>query len=174
MENKTAQIRLPFWETVRRSFMYVLTNLDVYLKVTALWFAIILYEMFTDFPSICNLSAEGCTGGWMQNVSILLLMLASIAIVIAFCRVIVLKVPSSYFSWAFGKREIVYLLYNILLIAIITLPSIVLIFSWAYFGRMLGMSEGFYNVSLIIPLLLAIYFPGCSWSFPQLPLMTGK
>ena len=114
MENKTAQIRLPFWETVRRSFMYVLTNFDVYLKVTALWFAIILYEMFTDFPSICNLSAEGCTGGWMQNVSILLLMLASIAIVIAFCRVIVLKVPSSYFSWAFGKREIVYLLYNIL------------------------------------------------------------
>lgn len=84
MENKTAQIRLPFWETVRRSFMYVLTNFDVYLKVTALWFAIILYEMFTDFPSICNLSAEGCTGGWMQNVSILLLMLASIAIVIAF------------------------------------------------------------------------------------------
>ncbi len=174
MENKTAQIRLPFWETVRRSFMYVLTNLDVYLKVTALWFAIILYEMFTDFPSICNLSAEGCTGGWMQNVSILLLMLASIAIVIAFCRVIVLKVPSSYFSWAFGKREIVYLLYNILLIAIITLPSIVLIFSWAYFGRMLGMSEGFYNVSLIIPLLLAIYFSRLFLVFPAIAVDDRK
>lgn len=158
MDNNSAVIKLPFWETVRRSFMYVLTNMDVYLKVSALGFAILIYEMFTGFPSLCNINETGCSGGWQQNVSIVLLSLVSIAVVIAYCRVMVLKSPTNYFSLAFGRRELLYLLYNILIIAIITLPSLLAIFVFAYLGQMLHFPETVFNLAVLIPLAFTIYF----------------
>ena len=47
MESKNSetpvQIILPFWETVRRSFLYVFRNRDTYVKITAVWFSNFLY-----------------------------------------------------------------------------------------------------------------------------------
>lgn len=161
-------IELPFWETVRRSFLYVLTNMDVYLKTTALGFAILIYEMFTGFPSLCNIRPNGCSGGWQQNVSLFLLTIASIAIVIAFIRHIVLKVPNGYFSLAFGKREAVYFIYNIMFIAIITLPSVLVIFLMALVGQSLGLADGFFSLAIIVPVALTIYFSRLFLVFPAI------
>lgn len=166
MDNNSQAINLPFWETIRRSFLYVLTNLDIYLKVSALGFAILIYELFTGFPSLCNISAGGCVGSWEQNVSILLLSLISIAIIIAFCRVIILKTSTNYFTLAFGKREILYLLYSLFMVAIITLPSILLVFTYAYVAQLLHLPEFMFNFSILIPFLLTIYFSRIFLVFP--------
>lgn len=166
MTNNSEIIKLPFWETIRRSFVYVALNLETYLKVSALMFAILIYEMFTGFPSICNLDSAGCVGGWKQNVSMILMSVASIAVVIAYCRTIVLKTPTNYLSLSFGKREIKYLLYGLLIVAMITLPSIVIIFSVAYFGQMAGLPDNIYNILVIVPLLITIYFARFYLVFP--------
>lgn len=166
MNNNSDVIKLPFWETIRRSFVYVALNLETYLKVSAVMFAILIYEMFTGFPSICNLDSTGCTGGWQQNVSMVLMSVASIAVVISYCRTIVLKTTSNYFSLAFGKREIKYLLYGLLIVAMITLPSIVIIFSVAYFGQMASFPDAFYNILVLVPLLITIYFARFYLVFP--------
>lgn len=171
METKPSSniIQLPFWETVRRSFLYVVENLDVYLKVTSIWFALLIYEMFNGFPSICNISSNGadCYSDWSHKVSIILISLASIAVVIAFCRHIILKLPVKYFMFSFGRRELKYLLFNIVFIGVITLCSILSIFVIAYLGQILHLPESFFNFTILIPLALTIYacrfflvFPG--------------
>lgn len=174
MDNNSKIIKLPFWETIRRSFLYVLTNLNVYLKVSALGFAILIYEVFTGFPSICNIRAEGCIGGWQQNVSIILLSLVSIAIIIAFCRVIILKTSTNYFTLAFGKREILYLLYSLLMVALITAPSIVLVFVYAYIVQLVHLPEFMFNLSILIPFLLTIYFSRMFLVFPAVAVDNYK
>lgn len=169
MENKPSSdiIVLPFWETVRRSFLYVVENFDVLLKVTSIWFALLIYEMFNGFPSICNISDAGCYSDWRHKVSIVLISLASIAVVVAFCRHVILKLPVKYFMFSFGMRELKYMLFNIVFISIITIISIVSIFLLAYVMQWLRFPESWFNITILIPLAFTIYacrfflvFPG--------------
>lgn len=182
METKPSSniIQLPFWETVRRSFLYVLENLDVYLKVSSIWFALLVYEMFNGFPSICNISTAGCYSDWRHKVSIILISLASIAVVIAFCRHIILKLPVKYFMFSFGRRELKYLLFNIIFIASITLCSILSIYVLAYLGQLLHLPDAFFNLTILIPLALTIYacrlflvFPGIAVDDKEMTVKTS-
>lgn len=168
MNNTIEEIKLPFWETIRRSFLYVAVNKETYLKVSAVWFAILIYEMFTGFPSICNLDNRGCTGGWMQNVSMILMSVASVAVVIAYCRFIILKETSKYFSFAFGKREVKYLLFGFFIVASITIPSIIIIFAVASLGQLVHLPENFFSILILVPFLITIYFSRLYLVFPAI------
>ena len=50
MDNKSEIIKLPFWETIRRSFIYVLARPGLFLQVSAIWFAFLIYEVICGFP----------------------------------------------------------------------------------------------------------------------------
>ena len=54
MNNKSEIIKLPFWETIRRSFIYVLARPRLFLQVSAIWFAFLIYEVICGFPSACK------------------------------------------------------------------------------------------------------------------------
>lgn len=166
MDNKPLVINLPFGETVRRSFMYVLTKPGLYLKISGIWFALLIYELLCGFPSACNFHPETCTGEWRQNVSVLLLTIASIGIVISYSREVVLKTSLNYFSLNFLKLGVIYLFYKLLFVLLITVPSIVAIFIFAFIGQMLNFSEPVCIVALIFPLMFIIYFSRVLLVFP--------
>ena len=173
MESKNSetpvQIILPFWETVRRSFLYVFRNRETYVKITAVWFSILLYEMFTGFPSLCNISPDGCQGGdWQYKVALILISFASVAVVVAYCRNIILKEELKKFAFSFGKRELKYILFNIIFIGIITITAVFSIFVFAYIGQLLHFPESIFNLTILIPLALTIYFSRFFLIFPAI------
>ncbi len=166
-EKQPVQLNLPFWETVKRSFMFVLKNMKTYLKISAPAFAIVVYEMLCGFPILCNINPESCTPGLAQRGSLALLWIVSFAVTIAFCRVVVLKTPADYFSLAFLKRECKYILYNLLLVAAIMLPAFLLIAIVAFIGSFLGMTQNsLVTIGMFIPLLLTIYAARLFLVFP--------
>ena len=82
------QIKLPFWECLRRSFFYAFVNFDAFVKIASVWFLILLYEIFAGFPSLCGLKESGCPGESFQNVSVVMVSLASVAVAVAFSRLV--------------------------------------------------------------------------------------
>ena len=53
------QIKLPFWECLRRSFFYAFVNFDAFVKIASVWFLILLYEIFAGFPSLHRQRKDG-------------------------------------------------------------------------------------------------------------------
>lgn len=167
-------ISLPFSETIRRSLTYVFTNMDIVLKVSAIWFVILIYEAAAGFPSLCNINNTCSNNNIAQNISVILLSLTSIAVSIAFIRVIILKTPTNYFTFSFGLREIKYFLYSILLVLIYGASSFFLIYSLSYLGQKLAFPEWYFNLMLIVPLLIIIYCSRFYLVFPAVAVDDKK
>ena len=168
MSDNIKKIDLPFWETLRRSFAFVGRNMDVYLKVSALWFIFLLYEIFAGFPSACNISAGGCTGGMEQKISMLLLSISSIAIAVAYSRVVILKSDINYFTLSFLKSGLKYLLFGLVIITLIAVPSFIFVFLLAYLGEIVGLPDGFFKMLILVPLLLMIFLARLYLVFPAI------
>lgn len=138
--NSLTTIRLPFWETIRRSFLYVLFNLPTLWKIACLWFAILLVDVFSGYPTLCNIDTAYCKEGVSQNLtlSMVLLAIAAIAIMVKFSRFVILKEEPLCCRISFGKKELKYLGYALLLIlGIVAL------------GMLLGLVSGLFNVILL-------------------------
>lgn len=120
MENK---INLPFFETVRRSFIYVFLHGQTAFRICAVWSVLLVFEMAVGFPVLCSLNADTCSGGLLQNLSVVLLSLAGISIITAFCRHIILHQEyPGYWNLHFGRRELRYLLRSLIYGLIVFLP----------------------------------------------------
>ena len=103
------QTVLPFRETLRRSMAYVFMNLNAVWKITAVWFSLLLYEIWADFPALCY-PEEKCAGGWRGSLSSLLLTIAYVSVSVSFIRQIILGENKGYRGFVFGKRELIYCL----------------------------------------------------------------
>lgn len=121
MENK---INLPFFETVRRSFIYVFLHGQTAFRICAAWSVLLVFEMAAGFPVLCSLNADTCSGGLLQNLSVVLLSLAGISVITAFCRGIILHQEyPGYWNLHFGRRELRYLFCSLLYGLIVFLPA---------------------------------------------------
>ena len=115
------QIKLPFWECLRRSFFYAFVNFDAFVKIASVWFLILLYEIFTGFPSLCGLKDGGCPGATFQNISVVMVSLASVAVAVAFSRLVILREHVRPFAFSFGRRELKYLAGFSLILSVVPL-----------------------------------------------------
>lgn len=152
MNKNKMVINLPLFETLKRSFLYTIFNFDLAVKVCAVWATIIIYEIFAGFPALCHLSEQGCGDKILQNISVLVLSLASIAIIIAYCRGLILKEDSKRFVFSLGRRELKYLGFSLILVALIIFPVIVLSFILKAFK----VSENGSNILVIVLLINSI------------------
>ena len=118
------QIKLPFWECLRRSFFYAFVNFDAFVKIASVWFLILLYEIFAGFPSLCGLKESGC--------------------------------PVRPFAFSFGRRELKYLAYSLLLFLLIIVPSVMVM------GIVAGILER-----------IGANLPGVSLALSVVPLIAG-
>ena len=117
-ENK--KIRLPFWETVRRSYMYVIANFGTLCKLAAPAFAIVIYEMCSGFPTIDITNGGNYDEESLSNiVAVVLYLLVSLALSVACCRQIIIKKHGEYMTWEFWRRTFFYILCNLLILLII-------------------------------------------------------
>lgn len=126
---KNNLIKLPLGETVRRSFGYVFFNMPMLVKIVACWFVFLIYELSTDFPVLCSLDGSACRQSWQQLLSMLFLSLASISILVATCRMIILATPPRRILWfSFGKRELRYTWKTIVFTAMVIFLTFIVLF----------------------------------------------
>lgn len=153
MNENNQKINLPLWETVRRSFAYVVANSVPLVKISVAWLVLLLvFDMFTGFPSLCSLNSAVCNGGWAQNVSMVALSFSSVAVIVAFIRQIVLHIQyAGFWNLNFGKREIRYILAGFIFIAIIAIPAFL-------YGVLTGFAGVFYQIDRLI--FTQIFFIG--------------
>lgn len=156
-------ISLPFWETVKRSFLYPLVNIGVVMKIIGIWFLLLIYEVANGYPTICKLTGEGCNG-ISQNIAMLLLSFASISIAVAFSRNVILKTQYDKLTFSFGKKEWRYLGYNLLIILIVAVPSLLFVILASYLASIVNLDIT--NYVFIIPLAVTIV---CSRFYLVLP-----
>lgn len=162
---KISPVKLPFWETVRRSFLYVLANFDSCVRISAIWFLILIYEGFYGFPSVCGMAGGNCPDGKLQNISVIMVSLASIAVSVAFSRHVILKTKYKLGGFSFGRREIKYLGYSMVLLLLIFVPSILAMVLISAILNLIGITT-MPMVVTIIPLAAAVI---CARFFIILP-----
>lgn len=157
-------INLPFWETVCRSYVYAAVNFKTFFKLAALWLLVLTaYEILTGFPSLCNNENGDCPGIGMSS---LLQSLAFILISTAYIRSLVSHKPPKWFSVSFGMPELRYIGYALLIIAIIAVPSLLLMYVYGIIVGLLRLPQVFGLLMLLFPVVIAIY---CSRLYLVLP-----
>lgn len=118
-------INLPFWESLKRTYLYAFINFGKILKIGLFWVVlIVLADWAMSFPSQCQ-AGQKCLG-WQSNLSMLLATIAAAAVSVAFSREIILKEKRNWLQISFGRREIKYLFYNLLILLMIILAAAVL------------------------------------------------
>jgi len=163
MTNSSEQaVKLPFFETIRRSFLYVMVNFKDFAKLTLPAFAVMIYEMSTDFQAICSIRPAGCEDSLRNKCSLILLGLVSIALAVVYCRRIILKDVGNFWTPASLRRIVSYLLYNIFLLFMIAFPSYLLIILLSLLLSSVALPESFAYVLVLIPvgitMLLSRFF----------------
>ena len=83
--------KLPFWETVGRSFKYVLKNRKLLLSLLPFVANLTIVQVALKLPLMCAYNETFCTKGWQNNVSGLFLVIVAVGIIINYCRSIVCK-----------------------------------------------------------------------------------
>lgn len=154
--NQNQVIKLPFWEIVKRSFLYPLVNVKTVLKVSAIWFLLLIYEIANGYPGICNFTDQ-CYNPLADNISLLLLSFASVSIAVAFSRNVILKVVPDRIKFSFGKREWKYLGYNLLILLMVFIPSIILLLMIELLGLQ-GTSGLIGLIALVITIICARFY----------------
>ncbi len=166
--SESLTISLPFWETVKRSYAFTFSSMDVVLKICSFWAIIFVYEALMGFPYMCNLSPSGCTTA-KEQVSLVFVSLASISIFIAFCRYIIFKKEPKFFQVSFGKREFVYIGYCLLLVLILLVPAVLGMLGIVFAAKMLSLNENVVPLlALAAFLVLAVFASRLSLIFPAI------
>ncbi len=119
-------VKLPVMETVRRSFMYVIKNFRAFLQIISIFSLIVVYELATGFPSLCSVSDSYCQYSGFSTLSTVLFYLASIILAVSLTRNIILKQEYKWFHLYVGKRDVIYMLYNLLIAVMIIIPTILM------------------------------------------------
>ena len=157
MEQQTDHIvKLPFFETVKRSFMYVFYNFEIYVRLLALGGIVLVYEMLTNFPLLCSFRSGGCSESLAQGISSLLLMLVSVAVAVGYCRSVILKkAPLDIFNREFLRQGIFYVLFSIIFSLFVVVLFLVFVFLYGIISAL----SGFELPQQILPFfVLAVLF----------------
>ncbi len=164
--NSEKIVKLPFFETIRRSFLFVLVNFKDFAKLTLPAFAIMIYEMSTNFQSICSIKPTGCEDSLSNKCSLLLLGVVSIALAVVYCRRIILKDVGDFWTLASFRRIVSYFLYNIFLLFMIALPSYLLIVVLSLLLSSVTLPENVGYLLLLIPFGLTMFLSRFFLVFP--------
>ncbi len=132
MENNTINNKLPFWDTVARSFKYVFKNKSLLRGILPLVAALSVLQIFLGLPFMCSVSGADCGTGWANTVTLLTIILASVGVIINYCRSIICKAEIDFVSLAFWKRMGLYLVASFVMSVIILLPTLVGIFIMSF------------------------------------------
>ena len=153
---------LPFWETVGRSFKYVLKNKKLQLALIPVAVVLFLLQIVLKLPLMCSYNESFCTQGWQNTVSAIVSVIAAVGIIINYCRSIICKEKVDFYSAMFFKRMAFYILWSFLLTFVVGIPVAIFIMIMSFTGielnTMLTVSLFLFFVVgvLLAPLIVAL------------------
>ena len=124
MENQEIK-KLPFWDTVARSFKYVLKNKALLKGILPLAAALIVLQIFIGLPFLCSIDTSACSNDWRQTVTILSVALGAVGVIINYCRAIVCKAEVDFISLRFWKQTGLYFVASLFLSLLVAVPVII-------------------------------------------------
>lgn len=131
MENQEIK-KLPFWDTVARSFKYVFKNKKLLRGILPLVAALSVLQIIIGLPFMCSISGTDCGSGWAQTVTLITIILASVGVIINYCRSIVCKAEIDFVSLAFWKKMGLYLVASFVMSVVILIPTLLGIFVMSF------------------------------------------
>lgn len=149
-------IKLPFIETLSRSFMYTLCSPKLFLQIAALGLAVLVIEMLGGFPVLCSLGEGKCQEGAWQTTSSLAILLVSVAMIINYCRAVILKADIDFISLGFWKRSVKYILATLLLGLAIILPLMGFGIVYGMISYASGTEEPFGGIGYIVMFVVLV------------------
>ncbi len=161
--------KLPFWETVARSFKYVLKNKALLMGILPLIAALVVLQMLIGMPFMCSIDSSKCVeGSWQQNLTLLTVILASVGVIINYCRAIVLKANVDFVSLDFWKKMGLYLIASMVLSVIIVFPIFIGIYLMSFFfdpNLLIGLTA---SLTLLISIAVSILVAPLFLVFPAI------
>ncbi len=119
--------KLPFWETVGRSFKYVLKNRKLLITLLPVVAVLAVIQLILKAPIMCAYNESFCENSWQNTLNGLILVLTAVGIIINYCRSIVCKEKVDFKSLNFFKRAGFYILWSFLMTFIIGIPIAIVI-----------------------------------------------
>ncbi len=165
MNNKEIK-KLPFWETIGRSFKYVFKNTDLIKAILPVIGVLVVVQIIFNFPMMCSVGLSNqCSNGMANDVHILITALAACGIIINYCRSIVCKADVDYTSRNFFKRLGFYFVASICLSVLIGIPT----FAITVLGAVIGLNEIALQLLVYATFLgLGIFFAPILMVFPAI------
>ena len=165
MENQTTH-KLPFWETLGRSFKYSLKNKQLLLGILPVILVLVFIQIALNLPFACSFGAGQCSTGAGYYLTLLSFVAAASGIIINYCRSIICKADVDFTSFRFWRQLGLYIAAKIVMLLIIMLPSVAVIMAIAYLS---GFSEAVLIAGIVlVPLLFSILFAPLFLIFPAI------
>ncbi len=145
-------INLPFGESLKRTCLYLVAHFNRVWQLMLIGVVIMTaIDVVLSFPSQCK-EGEQCLG-WKSNLNVLAAALTAVSVSVAFMRQIILKVVPAGFPISFGKREIKFLFYNLMILLIILAIAFV---CGIVYSLLLGDARALQKPTALLPFLLII------------------
>lgn len=141
-------IRLPLFETVSRSFMYIIKNLSTLGKICSVFIVLWFAEMLCGLPALCSVNESYCIQSNASNVLLALLYLSMAIVSVNTIRSIILKQEFKWFHLSVGAYTLRYIGYAVLLWLMVVLPTAMIL--------MISHSAGQTQVSVITAVFLGV------------------
>ncbi len=167
MENQTIN-RLPFWETIARSFKYVFKNKFLLKALLPAIGSLVVLQILLDLPVACSVSKQACQNDWKQNLTLISIVLVSIGIIINYCRAIVCKADVDFMSLKFWKQMGFYIIATIILSVIILAPAFLGIIATVSLFNSIGLPNVASAAAILVPFISCIYFAPLFLVFPAI------
>ncbi len=124
------KIKMPFWETLRRTFAYVWNDRKILMFVLPILIAFLVLKFVLSQTSTCDPTAENCNDWRSLTLSIAMIVM-NIAIIINYCRRIVLKEEPNFTGKKFWKSAVFYFVASLIYFLSVLLPLVILLLSAA-------------------------------------------
>ena len=116
-------IKLPLWETISHSFLYIIKNIKTICQICSVFLILWLINIFSGHPLLCNASKENCMTQWLPLSFAIIQYLACAVITVETIRSIVFKQNHKWFHLYLGKHHIRYIAYNVAIALMVIIPS---------------------------------------------------
>lgn len=165
MDNQTIR-KLPFWETLGRSFKYALKNKQLLLGILPLVAALIFIQIALNLPFSCSFGSGQCSTDWRYYLTLLSFMAAAAGVIINYCRSIVCKADVDFSSLKFWKQMLFYLLAKIFMLMVIMIPVVAVLFAVSYWFH--APANLLMVLMVLVPLGFCILFAPLFLVFPAI------
>lgn len=167
MEKQEIQ-KLPFWDTIARSFKYVFKNRALLVGILPLIAALSVLQILIGMPFICSITGENCSSGWGQIITLFATILAAVGVIINYCRSIICKAEIDFVSLGFWKKMGLYLIASFVLSIMILIPALIGIYLLSFLFDPNALINITTSATLLITLVISIILAPLFLVFPAI------